>query len=75
MGEGELPVGEGELLSQASLSSDLTESSFFFFLIKCKKYIISKRARQACNTSWEPAENQKMHKRTIRERHPQRNRS
>ena len=29
---------------------------FFFFLIKFKKYIISKRARQACNTRWEPAE-------------------
>ena len=48
---------------------------FFFFLIKCKKYIISKRARQACNTSWEPAENQKMYKRTIREWHPQWNRN
>jgi hypothetical protein len=30
---------------------------FIFFLIKCKKYIKSKRARQACNTSWKPAEN------------------
>ena len=29
----------------------------FFFLIKCKKYIKSKRARQACNTSWKPAVN------------------
>ena len=29
---------------------------FFFYLIKCKKYIDQKRARQAYNTSWKPAE-------------------
>jgi len=28
----------------------------FFFLIKCKKCIDQKSARQACSTSWKPAE-------------------
>jgi hypothetical protein len=29
---------------------------FFFFLIKCKNCIDQKGARQACSTSWKPAE-------------------
>jgi hypothetical protein len=39
-----------------TLPFDSTPALSFFFFIKCKKCIDQKRARQACSTSWKPAE-------------------